>query len=45
VKEIAAILNISRKTASALAKTDPPVLSKNDPALATRCIFPLTLFL
>jgi len=31
--------------ASALARTDPPVLSKNDPALATRPIFPLTLFL
>lgn len=31
--------------ASALAKTDPPVLSRNDPALATRRIFPVTLFL
>ena len=30
---------------SALAKTDPPVLSRNDPALATRHISSLTLFL
>jgi hypothetical protein len=32
-------------SASALAKKDPPVLSKNDPALATLRIFPPTLFL
>jgi hypothetical protein len=31
--------------ASALAKTDPPVLSKSDPGILRRRNFPLTLFL
>jgi len=39
------ICQVLTGTASALARTDPPALSRNDPALATRRVFPLTLFL